>query len=117
MPKAPLIACPSCGCHFAGEAICPHCETPFLRPTATAAAMLLGLALAGCDGGGGLFPGDDDTVALYGVPDTGAWEDADSDGWARAEGDCEDDDPAIHPEAEETPGDGVDSNCDGDDDT
>ena len=53
-------------------------------------------------------------------------EDADDDGWAaetvtesNAEPgtDCDDTNAAIHPGALETPGDGVDSNCDGNDDT
>ena len=32
-------------------------------------------------------------------------------GWVEDGTDCDDSDPNIHPEAEETPGDGVDSNC------
>jgi hypothetical protein len=51
------------------------------------------------------------------VPDTGLYEDADEDGWTRADGDCNDDDATIHPDAIETAGDSVDSNCDGADDT
>ncbi|MCB9674088.1 MAG: putative metal-binding motif-containing protein [Alphaproteobacteria bacterium] len=51
----------------------------------------------------------------YGVPDTG-FLDRDGDGYLENV-DCDETDITIHPDAEETPGDGVDSNCDGDDDT
>lgn len=58
-------------------------------------------------------------VALYGVEvtDDTSSTDSDGDGWTVAAGDCEDGNAAIHPEAEETAGDDVDSNCDGADDT
>ncbi|MCB9744287.1 MAG: hypothetical protein H6740_16940 [Alphaproteobacteria bacterium] len=74
----------------------------------------MGLALVGC----GEKDGDDSTVvALYGVPDSGQFDDFDGDGYSPADGDCDDEDDAIHPDAEETAGDSVDSNCDGSDDT
>ena len=43
--------------------------------------------------------------------------DQDGDGESICDGDCNDNNAEIHPDAEETPGDGVDSNCNGDDDT
>jgi hypothetical protein len=46
--------------------------------------------------------------------------DADEDGYVSEDqggDDCDDDDPSVHPDADEVPGDGLDSNCDGEDDT
>lgn len=68
--------------------------------------------------------------SLYGAPPTlAAWIDHDQDGASvcsrgdqcigdvpAAQRDCNDDDPAVHPGAIETAGDGVDSNCNGEDD-
>jgi hypothetical protein len=55
-------------------------------------ALLLALPLVGC------------------LPAVG--DDLDGDGWIWSE-DCDDLDPAVHPEAEDDPCDGVDTNCDG----
>ena len=49
----------------------------------------------------------------YGVPAL----DADGDGFFANEDDCNDQDPDINPDADEIPDDGVDSNCDGEDNT
>jgi hypothetical protein len=56
---------------------------------------------------------------MYGAGDTADTGDvdADGDGYTVADGDCDDTNADIHPGATETPGDGVDSNCDGNDDT
>ena len=81
-------------------------------------AILL-LGLVGClrDKDPDRFP-DTMTQPAYGVTvvDTGDI-DADGDGYTRADGDCDDTNADIHPEAEEVPGDKVDSNCNGEDDT
>jgi hypothetical protein len=52
----------------------------------------------------------DDSADDSGTPLT---DDVDGDGWTVNEGDCDDTDPAIHPDAEEVDGDLVDDNCDG----
>ena len=121
-----MKTCETCGTHTrteASDAVCPNCGTPVLTRAIRAAPprasfVLLGLALGGCG----------TATALYGVSmtdrvDTGAETggvDNDSDGfYAETSGgsDCNDDDAAINPDAEETAGDGTDSNCDGEDDT
>ena len=55
---------------------------------------------------------DTDTDVTDTDTDTDTIVDADMDGFA-ADVDCNDDDASIHPEAEDTIGDGVDNNCDG----
>lgn len=51
-----------------------------------------------------------------GLADEGtAAGDDDADGWSELAGDCDDTDPLRHPQAEETPRDGVDDDCDGTD--
>ena len=127
--------CPHCGAVVSGSSG---------RLLMTAGAAMLGLTLAtGCDrdqpqpdygvpdtadtGGDQPDYGVPDTGEprgedtgpsdLYGVPDTGMYSDNDGDGYSEADGDCDDSDASVHPGAQETPGDGVDSNCDGSDDT
>ena len=90
---------------------CPHCGAPPVESeeVRSAAMVLLGLSMAGCQ----IFI----PQPKYGGGETGYWEDYDGDGYTVDDGDCDDDDPDIHPDAEETAGDGIDSNCDGEDDT
>ena len=58
-----------------------------------------------------LCNGDDDDCNAYTVDAP----DADADGWTvcGTPYDCNDADPAVHPEADDRPGDGVDADCDG----
>jgi len=66
--------------------------------------------------GGTVNSGVGGAAAAYGVPAT----DSDNDGYISKDtggDDCDDNDANVHPGAAETPGDNVDSNCDGNDDT
>ena len=115
-----MKACAACGCYCRpADDTCPHCQAHFGAgmPRAAAAALLLGLTvgLNGCVGQSKYGVPDSGVQAEYGVADT-AHIDGDGDGWTPAEGDCNDDDASIHPEATETPGDDIDSNCNDDDD-
>lgn len=69
------------------------------------------LALIACSE----FRGFGDTA--FSFSDTSSTTDEDRDGYSPREGDCDDGDAARHPDATETTNDGVDSNCDGEDDT
>jgi len=110
-----MLSCPRCASHIPKLALgCPLCHSPLpdteIRP---AAVLLLGLAAACDKDDTGLDP-----QPAYGVTvvDTGGI-DNDGDGYAESDGDCDDTDATIHPDAEETAGDGIDSNCNGEDDT
>ncbi len=113
-----LEMCGACGRHHLTTlSACPHCGAArgIGGRSLTPAAALLGLALVAC--GGDDTTDDTGTIqALYGVPDSGQWDDNDQDGYSPADGDCDDEDETRHPGATETAGDGVDSDCDGEDD-
>lgn len=122
MHKRPALQpCPSCASLLPPDGgACPHCGAAHppsggavAERALPAAALLMGLALAGC----GDKDDASDAVALYGVADSSAYVDADGDGYTPDEGDCDDDNPDVNPGATETTGDAVDSNCDGDNDT
>lgn len=112
--KANLSPCSSCATPRLHTApVCPGCGQANQTHVRPAAMVLVGL-LGACDD----LKSSPDMQAAYGeaVIDTGLL-DADEDGYTVAEGDCDDTDATVHPGAEETPGDGVDANCDGEDDT
>lgn len=120
-----LAVCVGCGRHVRpADSTCPFCgsaigSSPGVTRLPTAISVALGLALTGCPGA---------AVALYGASpsdrvdtaqETGG-VDNDQDGfYAESSGgaDCDDDDASVNPDATETAGDGVDSNCDDEDDT
>lgn len=106
-PRTANEDCPFCGAKL-------QTAEPGMRlPTASSLALGLSLAtLNACFGG----------VSKYGIAISDTFQDLsdvdeDGDGYSPAEGDCDDGDPARNPGEEETPGDGVDSNCDDEDDT
>lgn len=113
-----LRTCCHCGTPARASEACPECGKSCGTPGLSRAAILLGLSLAACNGGADSGNGKDSMTyaAEYGVAIT----DADADGYSPLSAggdDCDDNNKDIHPDATETPGDGVDSNCDGSDDT
>ncbi|MCB9744282.1 MAG: putative metal-binding motif-containing protein [Alphaproteobacteria bacterium] len=113
----PLHPCAACGCHVLESACaCPHCGARLKTCSATSktrAALLLGLTTAG----GCFIVGQPEYGVVVPIDSLDSQVDADGDGWTVQDGDCDDSNADIHPDAEETPGDGVDSNCDDADDT
>ena len=129
-----LAPCTRCGQHvFVGSATCPHCGAAFGTTgsplTLGSTALLLGLTLCATacppvqtkygDTGpidcGTLYA--DEVGDGYGDPNTGTDGCQAPTDYIEDSSDCDDTNPDINPEATETPGDGIDSNCNDDDDT
>ena len=83
----------------------------FAHPASLALVMMLVLPSA-CQG---ISVSKPDSFRTF--VDTSSTEDADGDGYSPSTGDCDDTVSSVYPTADETMGDGVDSNCDGEDDT
>ena len=116
----------TCNEHHYTTDVCPNTPTIQKRTKSLALVALLGLTACGEESKDtaedtavtedtGMIS-DSGMADLYGVPDTASW-DNDGDGYTPEDGDCDDNNPEVNPGADETPGDGVDSNCDGEDDT
>lgn len=116
--------CPSCSTPVPRSGACPHCgvtgSSSAWRSLKTVGILGLTALSTSCI-----------AQSLYGAPpDMAMWVDRDGDGasWCtrgntclgerpKDQLDCDDTDPAVHPGATETAGDGIDSNCNGEDDT
>jgi hypothetical protein len=101
-----LKSCPTCAQLIHEDARCCHfCCAKRSTVSGTAAMALMGLTLAV----GACSPEN-----LYGAPPS---VDEDGDGYGDRDGDCDDSDASVNPGAIDTVDDGIDSNCDGDDNT
>ncbi len=102
-----MLSCTRCRRHLRdSEVICPFCTSP-LKRSRVPEALTLGLAavvLAACYGPGPGSMDDDDSAADQ--------YDNDSDGWTAADGDCDEEQPSVNPDAAEVCDDGVDNDCD-----
>ena len=116
------LACVTCGTPLRGAANCAYCAAEARHGTgrhAVVATMLLGLAMAdgsvGCQAEYGMImePDDDGYAPCAVLSDT----DDDTDLPDPTTCDCNEYDPRVHPGAKEKQFDGIDSNCDGDDNT
>jgi len=86
-----------------------HSQLRAAVPPRPIAWLALGCALLVACGGGEDDPDDD----AAGDECVGQDCDADQDGYTLADGDCDDDEPLVHPGNHDPWGDGVDQNCDG----
>ena len=98
-----LLLCAYCQQHHMSHQPCSSCMRSS-KPQWPTWSLLLGLGLGACQAP------DKDIHPAYGVEIV----DADGDGFEVGI-DCDDEDPEIHPQAEERPDDNIDSNCDDED--
>jgi len=112
-----LVSCDSChGFVPATADRCPCCDAPASPPArwrrlgrallAAAGGGVMAMTLMACYGAPAHYP----TVPPQGCPAGGA--DVDGDG-ACTPTDCDDNNAAVHPGAEDVDGDSIDQNCDG----
>lgn len=103
-----MIQCTSCNRHHREEEdACPFCarSSRITKVRNLAGGLVTSIVLAACYGGPGLEPTPTNT-------DTATPVDNDSDGFM-SDVDCNDEDAAINPDADEVCDDQVDNDCDG----
>lgn len=102
-----MMSCSSCGRHHqVSDTACPFCGTESASASGPARAPLVRKAMH-------MLGGVSTAVVLAACYGAAPFEDADMDGWGLFDGDCNDDDAAINPDADEICDDGVDNDCNG----
>lgn len=114
-----LNLCTACAGFIPHEATsCPHCDTPAaVPPAARTSSRMLSRLVRGAVMLTSSSAFAITLMACYGAPPCEGSEDADGDGYPNNDCvetvDCDDDDAAIYPGADDPEGDGIDQNCDG----
>lgn len=92
-----MVPCPTCARHIQADAACPFCASPRTSKwMQVVGAVVTPVMLAACYGG---------PAYMY--------DDVDGDGFTEMDGDCDDDNATVTPEAAEVCDNTLDDDCDG----